>query len=137
MVEAIPVAQQFEEPRTLNPAAPYGKRKRKPVGVQYLVESEADLGDEKVVLALWARPENSVRRIEQVGKGYEALKIKYAKLAERMEMGASAHFESDGEEEEEKKEGGSGSDAEGDAGDAETEARREEFEKKRKTKTKA
>ena len=87
MVEAHPAAQQqFEEPRTRNPAAPYGRYRRRKIapGIKSLTESEAELGEEKVVLDLWACPEDSVKRIEQVGKGYEALKKKYAKLAERI-----------------------------------------------------
>ena len=87
----------------------------------------------------WACPEESVKTIEQAGKGYEALKIKYAKLAERMQNGKTAHFESDNESSEEKKKGGrnksSGSDDDIEE-DKESEARKEEFEKKRKKKTK-
>ena len=86
-----------------------------------LLVSDEELGSEKLVLQGWARPERSVKRIEQMGKAYEALKLKYAKLAQRIEMGASAHFESSGEEdEEEKKEGknSGGSDDQEDMGDA-------------------
>ena len=103
MVEAVeelaemPVQRHFQTPdemnhhRTLNIAAPYGKRRPKPptndeqVGRRALEASEAELGEEKVVLMGWTRPEESVKTIEQVGKAYEALKQKYAKLAERIE----------------------------------------------------
>jgi len=46
--------------------------------------NDEELGEEKEVVMPLARPEESVKRIEQVGKGYEALKLKYAKLAERI-----------------------------------------------------
>ena len=92
-----------------------------------------------MVVMPWACPEESVKTIEQAGKGYEALKIKYAKLAERMQNGKTAHFESDNESSEEEKKGGrnksSGSDDDIEE-DKESEARKEEFEKKRKKKTK-
>lgn len=42
--------------------------------------------------------EGFVKKIEQVGSAYETLKKKYAKLEERMKLGASANFESDDEE---------------------------------------
>ena len=88
------------------------------------MSAEAELGEEKVVLMGWTRPEESVKTIEQVGKAYEALKQKYAKLAERIEQGEKAQFESTGEEdsEEEKKEGDFEDEEEGDAGE-----RKEEF----------
>lgn len=72
--------------------------------------------------------DNAQKKIELVGSAYEALKKKYAKLAARMEMGASANFES---EDEEKKSSG---DDEGEKMDAK---QQEEMNKKRKTKTKA
>ena len=78
-----------------------------------------------------ARPEESVKRIEQAGRPYEALKLKYSKLAERIALGESANFESDESEEEEKKEGASGGSDEADE-DEKDDGRREEFEKKRK-----
>ena len=71
-----------------------------------------------------ARPEESVKTIEQVGKAYEALKQKYAKLAERIEQGEAARFESteESDSEEEKKEGAFEDEEEGEAGE-----RKEEF----------
>ena len=109
MVEAVevlaemPGQRHFRLPdemnhhRTLNIAAPYGKKRKpkqhdghhddKEVGRRALIASEAELGEEKVVLMGWTRPEESVKTIEQVGKAYEALKQKYAKLAERIELG--------------------------------------------------
>ena len=142
MVEAVemqadmPGRRHFRTPdemnhhRTLNIAAPYGKYKPKPpvndskVGLRALLASEAELGEEKVILMGWTRPEESVKTIEQVGKAYEALKQKYAKLAERIEEGDTAHFEStdEADSEEEKKEGVFEDEEEGDAGE-----RKEEF----------
>ena len=83
-------------------------------------------------------PEESVKRIEQVGKAYETLKKKYARLAERIAEGLPACFDSDeSQDEEEKKEGASGGSDEADEEEDKTDnARREEFEKKRKQKTK-
>ena len=52
------------------------------------------------VLSGWSRPADATKKIEQVGKSYEKLKQKYHDLRERMEKGASAHFESEAEEEE-------------------------------------
>ena len=81
------IPDEMNHHRTLNIAAPYGKRKPKPpgnddeVGRRALLPPEAELGEEKVVLMGWTRPEESVKAIEQVGKAYEALKQKYAKLA--------------------------------------------------------
>lgn len=47
----------------------------------------------------WAFAPDVQRKIEQVGSGYEKLKVRYAKLAQKMsENSASAHF-SDEEEE--------------------------------------
>ena len=68
------------------------------------------------------------------------MKKKYAKLAERIELGASAHFESENESEnDDDKEGSkSGSDELDDEDNKEQDdARKEEFERKRKRKTKA
>ena len=152
MVEALevqadsPGQRHFKAPdemnhhRTLNIAAPYGKSRPKPpsndqeVGRRALLAAEAELGEEKVVLMGWTRPEESVKAIEQVGKAYEALKQKYAKLAERIEQGEQAHFDStdEADSEEEKKEGDFEDEEEADAGE-----RKEEFQRKRKTKTKA
>ena len=100
--------------------------------------SDAELGEDKEVIMPSAMPEESVKRIEQVGKAYETLKRKYARLAERMAEGLPACFESDeSQDEEEKKEGASGGSDEADEEeDKAQEARREEFEKKRKQKTK-
>jgi len=50
------------------------------------------------VLSGWARTDDSVKKIEQVGKAYEKLKVKYSILRERMEKGVSAHFESEEED---------------------------------------
>ena len=72
--------------------------------------------------------ESAEKKIELVGSAYEALKKKYAKLAARMEMGASANFESDDEE---KKSSGDDEESKMNA------KQQEEFEKKRKKKTKA
>lgn len=85
---------------------------------------------EPKVLSQWAFPEGSVKRIEQVGSGYERLKKKYAELWERVKKGASAHFESDEETKGEQK----NSDEDDEVG-VDSKAR-EEFEKKRKKKTK-
>lgn len=49
----------------------------------------------------WCFPEFSKKKVEQVGDAYELLKVKYAKLAEKMEKGASAQFDSSSDEEEE------------------------------------
>ena len=142
MVEAVPAQVDLGVsapavgliPRTLNTAAPYGKRKiRRAKGTLPLQASEEELGDEKVVVSQRAQPEDSVKRIEQAGMWYGKLCQKYAKLAESLEKGASAHFE-ESEEEEKKEEKNSGSD---DAEDEEDTARKEEFEKKRTKKTKA
>lgn len=94
MVEAIEQVEQvqlFVLPdeqnlvRTLNMAWPYRKpRAPRAQGKLAIAESEEDLGEEKLVESGWARPDNSVKGIEQVGKGYEALKQKYARLAERI-----------------------------------------------------
>ena len=74
--------------RTLNLAWPYGRKRRaaakKPTYPRPLAASDEALSDEKLVEMGWARPENSVKRIEQCGKLYEQLKQKYAKLSERM-----------------------------------------------------
>ena len=76
--------------RTISISAPYGRYRtrmlRKDQGGQKAIgPSDTDLGEEKEVVMPLARPEESVKRIEQVGKSYEALKLKYAKLAERIE----------------------------------------------------
>ena len=124
--------------RTLNVSHPYGRYRnrmlRKVVGGPKAIgPNDVDLGTEKKVVMPLSRPEESVKRIEQVGKSYELLKVKYAKLAERIEKGVSANFES--EEEEEKKEGASaGSD---DQEDEKEDGKTEDYEKKRKSKTKA
>ena len=88
--------------------------------------------EDPLVVDGWARPEESYKKIEQVGKGYELLKKRYAKLAERMEKGASAHFDST--DDESNKKDGSGS---SDEDSKEDQERREQFEAKRKKKTKA
>jgi len=54
--------------------------------VKAIAPNDEDLPEGMVVMP-WACPEESVKTIEQAGKGYEALKIKYAKLAERMQNG--------------------------------------------------
>jgi hypothetical protein len=79
------------------------------------------------IVSSWAFPKGSVKKIEQVGEGYEKLKKKYASLHEKMKKGASAQFES----EEETK----GDEEDKDQADVDEEARKE-FEKKRKKKTK-
>ena len=87
--------------RTRNQAAPY-RRKHKVESPDYsraLLTCDMSF-DEPVIVSSWARPDYSVRGIEQAGKGYEQLKLKYAKLEERMRNGASAHFESEESEEE-------------------------------------
>lgn len=127
--------------RTLNIAWPYRRKQNTKLsqnGPKALTECEEELLDDKLVLDGWARPDGSCKSIEQAGKWYGALKMKYAKLAERMEMGASAHFESSGEEEDEdgdkKKDSKSGGSEEEEKADGE--GRRDEFESKRKKKTK-
>lgn len=96
-------------------------------GMLTLPPSDPNLPDGGEIFDAWAFPEGSTKKIEQVGSAYEVLKKKYAKLEERMKMGASANFEPD--DEEEKK---------GDSGEEEMDAKqKEEFEKKRKKKTKA
>lgn len=91
----------------------------------------------------WARPDFSVRAIEPAGKWYGALAAKYAKLTERMQKGASAHFESSNESEDDEevkidpddiKKGGQWVDEEEDEG--EKMDKNEDFERKRKKKTK-
>lgn len=126
--------------RTINISAPYGRYRtrmlRKFEGLRAIGPSDTELGEEKEVVMPSARPEESVKRIEQAGRLYEALKVKYSKLAERIAQGESANFESDESEEEEKKEGASGGSDDADE-DEKDDARKEEFEKKRKQKTKA
>ena len=74
--------------RTINVSAPYGRYRnrmlRKDYGRRAIGPSDTDLGEEKEVVMPSARPEESVKRIEQAGKPYEALKLKYFKLAERI-----------------------------------------------------
>ena len=92
-----------------------------------LPEADSDLEEGGKVYDGWSQPEGSQKQIEQVGKAYEALKLKYHKLAQRMEMGASAQFdESDSESDQE----------EGKEEEELDASRKAEFEKKRKTKTK-
>ena len=125
--------------RTLNISAPYGRYRTRMLrtveGIRAIGPNDEELGEEKEVVMPAARPEESVKRIEMAGKQYEALKLKYSKLAERIAQGESANFESDHESEEEKKEGASGGSFEDE--DEKDDARKEEFEKKRKQKTKA
>jgi len=69
--------------------APYGRYRNRMLrkdqgGRKAIGPNDEELGEEKKVVMPLARPEESVKRIEQVGKGYEALKLKYAKLAERI-----------------------------------------------------
>ena len=54
-----------------------------------LMPSDESL-DGPTVISSWAKPEGSVKRIEQVGSGYEKLKKRYADLWKRVKMGASA-----------------------------------------------
>ena len=54
-----------------------------------------ELPDGAVVVSSWARPEESVKCIEQAGAGYETLKVRYSKLAQRIQEGKTAHFESE------------------------------------------
>lgn len=82
-------------------------------------------------MSCWAFPADSVKRIEQVGSGYERLKKKYAQLSDRMKNGASAHFESSDEETKDEKK--NSDDDENENVDSKA---REEFEKKRKKKSK-
>ncbi len=68
--------------RTLGLHHPYGRKKRAgPIYTRAITEAEDGLADEKVVEMGWARPDESVKRIEQAGKWYGPLKEKYAKLA--------------------------------------------------------
>jgi len=82
--------------RTLNPSRPYNRKRRpaaRPVGKPAILDADASLGNEKVIVMGRAAPDNCVKLIEQIGEGYESLKKKYAKLSEQMKKGASAHFE--------------------------------------------
>jgi len=87
----IVIPDETNHHRTLNLAAPYGRYRTRMLrkdqqGVRKAIgPSDTDLGEEKEVVMPAARPEESVKRIEQAGKLYEALKRKYAKLAERIE----------------------------------------------------
>lgn len=92
---------------------------------------------ESQIFSGWGRPEGCVKHIEQVGKAYEKLKVKYNTLRERMEKGVSAQFESD-EDEEKKDEQCSDCKKTPCSCDAEEpQQRNDEYEKKRKHKTKA
>jgi len=88
MVEAIVVGVLTGDdigvvPRTLNNAAPYGMRKqRRQQIVQYLGPADLELGEDKLVVSQRAHPEGCVKRIEQAGKAYGPLTVKYAKLAD-------------------------------------------------------
>lgn len=42
------------------------------------------------VVSKWACPKGSVKKIEQVGSGYEKLKMKYAAMWNKVKNGASA-----------------------------------------------
>lgn len=43
-----------------------------------------------IVVSKWAFPKGSVKKIEQVGSGYEKLKMKYAAMWAKAKNGASA-----------------------------------------------
>ena len=126
--------------RTLNIAAPYGRRRRtrKDAPIKSLMPSDAELGDEKLVVSQRAHPAEHVKRIEQAGVHYRAFTVKYAKLAEQMELGALAHFEEEipDKKKEGSKKSGSSEDDEEDKEGADAEGRKDEMDAKRKKKTK-
>lgn len=86
MVEAIVLIDDVRVgliPRTKNPAAPYGKRRvRRNEGIRYLKATAENA--EAVAVSGRAHPEGCFKRIEQAGKWYKSLAVKYAKLAEQM-----------------------------------------------------
>jgi len=131
----VPDASNFH--RTLNPSHPYNRKRRPhPKGLAAITDAESGLGDEKVVLMCRANPENCVKLIEPNGHSYQTLKQKYAILAERMQKGASAHFENESSDGDKKEGNKSGSDDQDDE-DVKDDGNHESTEKKKKKRTKA